>query len=133
MSQRGRAGYAVRKAIKSGQLPALNGSIACFDCGNPATAYDHRNYDHPLTVQPVCGSCNKKRGPAEGWTPKKKHCSPLNTFRVQMQLTIDDVVKRSDLTYWQVVRALNGTTEKLSVMKKICRALGLDIADVIGR
>lgn len=37
---------------------------ACVDCGLPAQAYDHRYYSHPLEVDPVCLSCNNKRGPA---------------------------------------------------------------------
>jgi hypothetical protein len=35
-----------------------------MDCGAKATAYDHRDHAKPLDVQPVCDSCNSKRGPA---------------------------------------------------------------------
>jgi hypothetical protein len=40
--------------------------FACADCGKPATDYDHRDYRKPLEVEPVCHSCNLKRGPAKG-------------------------------------------------------------------
>jgi hypothetical protein len=58
-----RASSAVNRAVKSGKLsPAKD--CACVDCGNPARDYDHRDYNKPLQVQPVCRSCNKLRGPA---------------------------------------------------------------------
>lgn len=56
-------GY-VQEAIKKGQLPRLNGSIKCVDCGDIAHCYDHRDYAKPLDVEPVCYACNGSRGPA---------------------------------------------------------------------
>lgn len=38
-------------------------SFGCADCGVRAEVYDHRDYLRPLDVEPVCRSCNKKRGP----------------------------------------------------------------------
>lgn len=35
----------------------------CVDCGAQATEYDHRDYNKPLDVDPVCHGCNIKRGP----------------------------------------------------------------------
>lgn len=32
--------------------------------------YDHRDYTKPLSVEPVCRSCNKLRGPAIGSLPR---------------------------------------------------------------
>lgn len=56
----------VRAAIKHGLLPQLKtGRYACVDCGASAAEYDHRDYSRPLDVQPVCRSCNKKRGTAK--------------------------------------------------------------------
>lgn len=55
---------AVKRAIERGDLPRLDGSIACMDCGRPATIYDHRAYARPLDVDPVCKRCNHRRGPA---------------------------------------------------------------------
>lgn len=58
---------AVSKAVKEGDLPRLDGSIRCVDCGEPAKNYDHRDYAKPLDVEPVCISCNLKRGPAANY------------------------------------------------------------------
>jgi hypothetical protein len=53
----------VRTAIRAGRLPSPR-ALACTDCGSPADRYDHRDYGKPLQVEPVCISCNNKRGPA---------------------------------------------------------------------
>ena len=48
--------------------------IKCRDCGAPATEYDHRDYFAPLSVDPVCQSCNQLRGVAQTTLDKlKKH------------------------------------------------------------
>lgn len=36
----------------------------CVDCGKKAVHWEHRNYARPLLVEPVCRSCNIKRGRA---------------------------------------------------------------------
>jgi len=54
-------------AIKSGALKHPT-QFKCSDCGNKAVEYDHRDYNRPLEVDPVCRSCNLRRGPA---IPKK--------------------------------------------------------------
>lgn len=60
-----RAGSRVGYALKTGALPRLDGSILCVDCGDVAREYDHRDYAEPLVVEPVCHSCNIRRGSAE--------------------------------------------------------------------
>lgn len=50
------------KAVRKGELPVPIYCV-CVDCGQPAAVYDHRDYTKPLDVQPVCLSCNHKRGP----------------------------------------------------------------------
>lgn len=35
-----------------------------MDCKGPAKQYDHHDYSEPLKVEPVCISCNHRRGPA---------------------------------------------------------------------
>jgi hypothetical protein len=55
--------YKVRAARLAGLLPDPS-VCACADCGKPARDYEHRDYTKPLDVQPVCRSCNVKRGPA---------------------------------------------------------------------
>ena len=54
----------VARAVKNKELPVLDGSISCLDCGSPATCYDHRDYAKPLDVDPVCHGCNLRRGAA---------------------------------------------------------------------
>lgn len=56
--------YAYRKtkaAIRCGKLAPVKGR-RCEDCGEPAIAYDHRDYSRPLMVEPVCTGCNIRRG-----------------------------------------------------------------------
>lgn len=60
---RKRALSRVASAVKRGALLLLDGSVPCSDCGEPANCYDHRNYFHPLAVDPVCTGCNNRRGP----------------------------------------------------------------------
>ncbi len=52
-------------AVVRGELPNLKLlQVDCVDCGRRASAHDHRDYGKPLEVDPVCGSCNYKRGSA---------------------------------------------------------------------
>lgn len=66
-----RAGYIatqrVRRAVIRGILPNLKLSvIVCVDCNKRrATCYDHRDYNKPLEVAPVCVPCNTNRGVAK--------------------------------------------------------------------
>lgn len=53
----------VGAAVQRGQIRPAS-EYQCADCGAPASNYDHRDYTEPLMVDPVCGSCNRKRGPA---------------------------------------------------------------------
>lgn len=59
----GAAMSAVANAIRDGRL-APPSDFQCVDCGAPARQYDHRDYSKPLSVEPVCRSCNLNRGPA---------------------------------------------------------------------
>lgn len=38
--------------------------LSCLDCGKQAAQYDHRDYNKPIKVEPVCRGCNLRRGPA---------------------------------------------------------------------
>lgn len=51
------------RAVKKGILPAPE-TLKCVDCGHSAVHYEHRDYNRPLDVEPVCRSCNAKRGAA---------------------------------------------------------------------
>lgn len=59
------AAKALWQAIREGKLPHPRRAGPCVDCGEAARQYDHRDYRQPLAVEPVCRSCNRKRGPAE--------------------------------------------------------------------
>jgi len=60
-------GYEAKKqvfmALKAGRLKRPD-DMNCVDCGARAEVYDHRDYNKPLDVEPVCRSCNTFRGPA---------------------------------------------------------------------
>jgi hypothetical protein len=53
----------VAKAVKIGVLSKPK-KFKCVGCGRQAQCYDHRDYNEPLTVDPVCFSCNSRRAPA---------------------------------------------------------------------
>lgn len=57
------ANMAIRMAVQRGRLPPAR-TKSCVDCGSQALDWDHRDYSRPLDVQPVCRSCNQRRGPA---------------------------------------------------------------------
>lgn len=56
-----KARKATRAAIIRGKIPNP-GKLMCSDCGKIATEYDHRDYKKPLAVEPVCRTCNIRRG-----------------------------------------------------------------------
>lgn len=53
----------VSRAVRLGILAPVR-TQKCMDCGAQARQYDHRDYNLPLTVAPVCHRCNQARGPA---------------------------------------------------------------------
>ena len=58
----------VQRAWERGDILNLNRNdhgVLCVDCGSKATCWEHRDYEKPLEVDPVCASCNKKRGPGK--------------------------------------------------------------------
>ena len=56
-----RAARAVCNAVKAGDLTPITKNTKCVDCGEQAKYYDHRDYNKPLDVEPVCNKCNQKR------------------------------------------------------------------------
>lgn len=64
-----RAHGLVHRAIRRGQIPPVL-TCCCVDCGLRAEHYDHRDYAKPLSVEPVCRSCNKRRGPGRPLDPE---------------------------------------------------------------
>lgn len=61
------SGYEAKKkvyiAVRRGDIPKA-ATLTCVDCGNSAQVYDHRDYNLPLDINPVCKSCNTLRGKA---------------------------------------------------------------------
>jgi hypothetical protein len=53
----------VQWARRKGILPPPSVHV-CVDCGAQAAVYDHRDYNKPLDVEPVCVPCNAQRGAA---------------------------------------------------------------------
>lgn len=52
----------VQRAIRLGVLMRAD-QFRCVDCDRWAECWDHRDYSKPLMVEPVCQSCNMRRGP----------------------------------------------------------------------
>jgi hypothetical protein len=75
LSGRGFANAAVSRAKRKGLLPEPS-TLSCVDCGRRAEQYDHRDYNEPLKVDPVCRSCNVMRG----------HAIPFNPYLVGLLL-----------------------------------------------
>lgn len=83
----------VQRAMRDGLLPRPHG-LRCADCGRPATEYEHRDYNKPLEVEPICRTCNLKRGPAlplegclhplvaAGYTPYRHRKGAIQVFRM---------------------------------------------------
>ncbi len=58
--------------VSAGVIPRAD-SLACKDCGQPASEYDHRDYAKPWEVEAVCPACNTKRGAGANrfpWLPQ---------------------------------------------------------------
>ena len=102
-------------AIKNGKLkhPTL---LKCVDCGKPATEYDHRDYSKPLNVDPVCHSCNLKRGPGKGVMnilpplPFKGHSAAIRQLKKGGPSCFLDNTTTASVT---------GTIRRLGLQKKI--------------
>lgn len=85
MSAQQAAHRAVKKAIKEGKLKRA-ARHKCVDCGKQAECYDHRDYDKPLDVVPVCFSCNVLRGPVGPIKPRQ----PRRNFLISGALTQEE-------------------------------------------
>jgi len=87
------AAQAIQKEVRAKRLlPARQ--FICVDCERRADEYDHRDYSKPLEVEPVCRSCNLKRGHAipKAWT-----------FDEFMARTNPAVLWRADLNRLRIV------------------------------
>lgn len=60
-----RAHAAVSAMVIAGLVKKLPcDGINCVDCGKQATHWEHRDYRKPQEIEPICKSCNTKRGHA---------------------------------------------------------------------
>lgn len=120
-------------ARKIGILHKLKiGLISCTDCGGPALHYEHRNYNYPLHVVPVCKDCNRTRGKA----------IPAEVERRLTLITVADEIEKiiDDKPCWQDFkigrrkggndgrgRSLEYTREELAVLRKSLDVIGMEI------
>lgn len=56
---------------ESGGFKAGEGAM-CRDCGKAADCWDHRDYWTPTLAEPVCFSCNSRRGPGYTLPPDER-------------------------------------------------------------
>lgn len=66
-------------------------TMRCIDCGNSANVYDHRDYLKPLSVDPVCNTCNIRRAGAR-WTIKRLLKSPVYKTNLRLRSFVNDVL-----------------------------------------
>ena len=90
--------YAVAKAVREGRLKPVKECI-CVDCGAPAQHYDHRDYNKPDTVEPVCRCCNANRPPAIRYG-KDVYGNPL-PFKVFQKEPRNPSLRRYDKEGWK--------------------------------
>ncbi len=92
---RGQSRDQVYLAVKAGALPPIK-TLFCVDCGKPAKHYDHRDYNKPLDVVPVCVSCNFKRGGAIPSVEEGATCK-LHTVEGFTPANLADLKRAADL------------------------------------
>lgn len=83
----------VTKAKKNGELPLPN-TLNCIDCGKQAYGYDHRDYEKPLDVVPICRSCNWHRGPAKNYSSKRLYKRLLKMFPKVSRQAVSQLVRK---------------------------------------
>lgn len=109
-----RAMNQVGLAVRRGELAPAK-TLSCADCGSQASEYDHRDYNFPLIVEPVCRSCNLLRGPA---IPRKGFFAEalvngkgLYSNRIQMErlfrvmgleVDVSHIPRRTTLEHWRL-------------------------------
>lgn len=120
------AGALVARAIRNGVLPSPRGR-ACADCGGPATEYDHRDYNKPLTVEPVCRGCNARRGPAipkagffaeqfkRGHAPYRRRHAMVRIFAMlEIPADFSAVPKLTTVAHWEPFKAALLNSERMT-------------------
>lgn len=131
MSGKDRAALLVARAVALKQLPSPRG-LRCVDCGGEAIEYEHRDYNRPLDVQPVCRRCNLHRGPAvprvgELAAVVGRGCMPYRLRRSAWKLLqtmglptdiLQDMPPKLDLSHWhQIVPLIKRAEQVLDTRK----------------
>lgn len=123
----------VSSAICKGIIPRPS-TLLCDDCGLPASQYDHRDYNFPLLVAPVCRKCNINRGqaiPINGFFEKMiKLGHPPYEYRIHMKRlaemfgyvieNIDQLPYRVTIEHWIDFWPLNGidASQNINILGK---------------
>lgn len=106
----------VQVEIKAGRLPHPS-TLTCADCNGPASEYEHRDYNKPLSVEPICRSCNHRRGPAIPWPgslqrsvelgyvpyARRHRASQLFAALGVKSAALDQMPKRLTLDHWRAL------------------------------
>lgn len=102
----------------------------CVDCGQQATVYDHRDYNKPLEVEPVCRACNKRRGAAVEFKPVESNgrqppqpqpheiVNPAFVKAVEFFGGVEKL-ERASLIHRDEIRLCGGNKKKLSLRNAI--------------
>lgn len=92
MSAQQFAMHLVNLALRRGLLkkPTL---LRCVDCGEKAACYEHRDYNKPLDVVPVCQRCNCKRGSAKKAT--KRTLARIKLFGLRIEAWQSEAARRA--------------------------------------
>jgi hypothetical protein len=112
------AAVKVKIAIRKKLLPPPT-DFKCMDCGVPATCYDHRDYNKPLDVQPVCSRCNTLRGSAipttETVVVKKQKAKQNSSFEKNVAPSVTGLTKARAIE-------LAGSSNKLAKLLDLHRS-----------
>lgn len=162
LADKRRAWNAVMLAKRRGALRPAS-SFPCADCGRPAHDYDHHlGYapEHRLSLQPVCRSCNVRRGYERGRrpggpareTPQETNpirmiesrltscggdttmATALKLLRRRRMLTQADLAEQADTSVSTVRKIEREGGRHLPypmTMRRIATALGVEPTDVL--
>lgn len=81
-------------AIFNGFIPPAS-QFFCVDCGEKAREYDHRDYNKPLDVEPVCSSCNQKRSHGIPLIPAKLTTEVRQWSRERETSSADQFIRKT--------------------------------------
>ena len=120
----------LQSAINKGFLvPAYEHD--CVDCGAQAEDYDHRDYNKPLEVEPVCHRCNMKHGKGKPFIPvmafrerptkaERPEVNKLARYRKHCEMGQAEIAKRIGVTQGSICNWERGfRTPDIRSIKKL--------------